>query len=330
MLPLPGRARTALAQTLALPAMVLAGVMAGSAQADVQVLTTIKPLQLIATAITDGVSQPDVLLAPGTSPHDYAMKPSDRRKLESAGLVVWVGPELEAFLSKPLAGVDARHVLNLADALGIAPAGAAHEDHDHDEHADHHDEADHDEHADHDDDEGEEHHHHAYDPHIWTGPEQGLAIAEQLSQRLSTLDPDHAAQYQANLSRFQAAVADADKQLVALLQPVAKQGYYVFHDGYGYFEKHYQLNHLGEFTLNPERKPGARHLAEIRATLEQGKARCVFAEPQFVPAVIDAITDGLQIRRGTLDPLATAIPVSASGYPAFLTDLGQQFASCLQ
>jgi zinc transport system substrate-binding protein len=61
-------------------AFVASFLLIGSAQAEVKVLTSIKPLQLIAAAVQDGVAIPEVLLPPGASPHNYALRPSDVRK----------------------------------------------------------------------------------------------------------------------------------------------------------------------------------------------------------------------------------------------------------
>ena len=47
--------------------------IAFSAQADVRVLTSIKPLQQIAAAVQDGTGSPDVLLPPGASPKISAL-----------------------------------------------------------------------------------------------------------------------------------------------------------------------------------------------------------------------------------------------------------------
>lgn len=43
-----------------------------------------------------------LLLAGNSSPHDYAMKFSDRKALASAARVFWIGPGLETFLAGPL------------------------------------------------------------------------------------------------------------------------------------------------------------------------------------------------------------------------------------
>ena len=80
------------------------------ARAEVQLLTSIKPLQLIAAAVQDGVGQPAVLLPPGASPHRFALRPSDIRRLREASLFYWVGPDLEGFLSKPLAAREGQSV----------------------------------------------------------------------------------------------------------------------------------------------------------------------------------------------------------------------------
>lgn len=49
-----------------------------------EVLTTIKPLGFIVAAITDGVSEPKVLLPTGASPHDFSLRPSDIRSINEA------------------------------------------------------------------------------------------------------------------------------------------------------------------------------------------------------------------------------------------------------
>ncbi|HEY6612292.1 MAG TPA: zinc ABC transporter substrate-binding protein, partial [Pseudomonas sp.] len=63
-----------------LPAAALAAalswLLATPALAEVRVLTSIKPLQLIAAAVQDGAGTPEVLLPPGASPHHYALRPS--------------------------------------------------------------------------------------------------------------------------------------------------------------------------------------------------------------------------------------------------------------
>lgn len=81
----------------------------------VQVVSSIKPLALIVKAVAGDTVEQQTLLASQLSPHHYALKVSDLKKLKRADLVVWVGPSLETFLAKPL--VDSDHQLRWLDAL---------------------------------------------------------------------------------------------------------------------------------------------------------------------------------------------------------------------
>ncbi|WP_164997490.1 metal ABC transporter solute-binding protein, Zn/Mn family, partial [Escherichia coli] len=70
------------------------------------------------------------------------------------------------------------------------------------------------------------------------------------------------------------------------------------------------LTPLGHFTVNPEIQPGAQRLHEIRTQLVEQKATCVFAEPQFRPAVVESVARGTSVRMGTLDPLGGTLKIS--------------------
>ena len=71
-----------------------------------RVLTiNIKPLQLIAAAIQQGTGQPVLLTTGRLAPHHFALRPSDVR-VADIDLLYWVGPDLEGFLPRVLAGRD--------------------------------------------------------------------------------------------------------------------------------------------------------------------------------------------------------------------------------
>lgn len=117
------------------------------------VVASIKPISLIATELLDGVAQVQTLLPEGASPHDYALKPSDRRKIDETELMIWIGPDVEPYLTKVIAASG------VADMRWLETAEEhAHEEHEHDEHehqeSQHDHDADHSDHADHADEHG--------------------------------------------------------------------------------------------------------------------------------------------------------------------------------
>ncbi|MCF5859713.1 zinc ABC transporter substrate-binding protein ZnuA [Aeromonas veronii] len=290
----------------------------------IEVLTTIKPLGFIAAAITDGVSEPKVLLPTGASPHDFSLRPSDIRNINSAGLVVWVGPELEGFMAKPLANHP--HALALTQVEGMPLFNYAtqdsHDSHDHDDH----DHAAH-EHGDHD--EGHEgHHHEGVDPHIWLGPTQAKVIAKAIASELGKLDPANQARYDANLAAFDTKVDVKDKVIAGQMKAVNEKGYFVFHEAYGYWERHYGMSSKGHFTVSPERRPGAKTLVDIRKALEEKQASCIYAEPQFSPAVIESVARNTGAKVLLLDEVGEQVPLGPDGYPQFMQQLADAFAQC--
>ncbi|MBF7981229.1 MULTISPECIES: zinc ABC transporter substrate-binding protein ZnuA [Rahnella] len=295
-----------------LAAAILSSGAVFSAQAAV--LASVRPLGFIAAAIADGVMPTEVLLPDGASPHDFALRPSDIQRMRTADLVVWVGPEMEAFMTKSVAQLPPNRQVEIAALPAVKPMlikGSDDDEHDHD-----HDDGD--------------HHHGEYNMHVWLSPEIARETAIVIHNKLVQLVPQKKQQLDANLSHFEESLTKADKNLGSILQPVQGKGYFVFHDAYGYFEKHFGLSPLGHFTINPEIQPGAQRLHLIRTQLVEQKATCVFAEPQFRPAVITAVAQGTKVRMGTLDPLGSGIVLGADSYVNFLSQLTNQYLSCLK
>jgi zinc transport system substrate-binding protein len=137
-----------------------------SAQADVNVVASIKPIHSLVAAVMEGVGEPELIIEGAGSPHTYALKPSQARVLENADVVFWFGHQLEAFLEKPLEAIakDAKSV-ELLDAHDLIKLefreGGAFEKHGHDDEDNHDEHDDHDEHAEkkHDDHDHDEHKH---------------------------------------------------------------------------------------------------------------------------------------------------------------------------
>ena len=70
--------------------------------AEVKVVTSIKPLHSLASYLMDGVGKPDLIVDGYASPHGFSMKPSHAKMLQNADLIFWIGEDLENFLEKPL------------------------------------------------------------------------------------------------------------------------------------------------------------------------------------------------------------------------------------
>ena len=279
-----------------------------------RVVASIPPLHSLVAGITAGIVEPYPLLRAGTSPHTYSLRPSDARALHAATVVFLIDPSLETFLGKPLAslGADTRVVI-LSRAAGIERLAVRRGDdwqgHDH---------------------QTAEHAHHAgFDPHLWLEPRNARAMVRTIAGVMVEIDPLRAASYRANALELEARLDDLDRELATVLAPVRAVPYAVFHDAYQYLERSYGLNAVAAVTLDPERRPGARRLREIRQRLSETGARCLFSEPQFPPAVADTVTEGSSVRRGVLDPLGADLTAGPELYFRLMRNLAESLRDCL-
>lgn len=297
------------------------------ANAQLSVLTSIKPVQLIAAAVQDGVGTPDVLLPPGASPHHYALRPSDVRRVAAVDLLYWIGPDMEGFLDKALAARKQPSVaLQALPGLHLrhfGEEGHTHADEQGNEAHNDLDGGDHDEH-DHDHRPG------TLDAHLWLDPANASVIAEKMATDFAQADPVNAVRYQQNLASFKQRLATLDGELRQRLAGVAGKPFFVFHEGFDYFEQAYGLKHAGVFSVAAEVQPGAAHVAQMRTRLSEAGKSCVFSEPPARPRLAETLTAGLPVRLAELDPLGMTEAADAQGYERLLRHLADNLAGCLE
>nr|WP_256672700.1 zinc ABC transporter substrate-binding protein [Pseudomonas sp. v388] len=286
-------------------------------QADVQVLTSIKPLQLIAAAVQDGVGKPQVLLPPGASPHNYALRPSDVRRVRDVQLFYWIGPDMESFLprviqgrSKPAVAVQSLSGMKLRH---FATDNASHDDHDHGG-------------SDHDHD----HMPGSLDSHLWLSTVNARVIAARMASDMSAADTGNAARYKQNAEAFARRLDALDARIKNRVAPLADKPYFVFHEAFDYFEDAYGLKHAGVFAVAAEIQPGAQHVAAMRDRLKEAGKTCVFSEPPLRPRLAETLTAGLPVKLAELDALGGYTEATAHGYEQVLQKLGDDLAGCLE
>jgi zinc transport system substrate-binding protein len=339
------------------------------ANADVKVVTSIKPLHSLATYLMNGVGKPDLIVDGFASPHGFSMKPSHAKMLQNADLVFWVGEDLESFLEKPLNSIAKKaEKIELMETKGLQVLkfrernifdehddhddhdGHAkkkkdghddHDDHDghakkkkdgHDDHDDHdgHDKKKKDGHDDHDDHDGHDDHeghaHGEFDPHIWLDPINAKVILFEMSKHLIELDAKNESVYRDNLSKAYKEIDNLTKDVTAELNKSVAS--IVFHDAYQYFEKRFNVNILGAFTVNTDVMPGAEQLAEIREIIEHDKVSCVFSEPQFNPDIIKAVAKDMNIKTGVVDPLGATLNPGKDLYFKLIRNMSASFKGC--
>ena len=320
------------------------------ANADIKVVASIKPIHSLASYLMNGVAKPDLIVDGYASPHGFAMKPSHAKMLQNADLIFWVGEDVENFLEKPLGSIAKKaEKIELMQIKGLQVLkfrernifddhdDHGHDDHDkkedHDSHAKKEDHDDHGKKEDHDDhgkkedhDDHERHAHGEFDPHIWLDPINAKVILNEMVEHLIENDPKNEAKYKSNLDE---ALKDIDKLTIDVMTELSNSvSSIVFHDAYQYFEKRFNVNILGAFTVNTDVMPGAEQLAEIREIIEHDKVACVFSEPQFNPDIIKAVAKDMNIKTGVIDPLGATLNPGKDLYFSLIKNMSASFKGC--
>ena len=306
-----------------------------TANADIKVVTSIKPIHSLASYLMDGVGKPDLIVDGYASPHGFALKPSHAKMIQNADLIFWVGEDLENFLEKPLKSIAKKaEKIELMEIKGLKKLEFRERNvfEGHDDHKDHgHKEDKHDDHKDHGhkEDKHDDHHEHAHgehDPHIWLDPMNAKVILSEMAEHLIEKDQENASKYKANLKNAHKDLDKLTKKVKSDLNKDFKS--IVFHDAYQYFEKRFDVNVLGAFTVNTDVLPGAEQLSEIREIIEHEKVSCVFSEPQFNPDIIKAVAKDTNIKTGVIDPLGATLNPGKTLYFDLISNMSKSFKSC--
>ena len=257
---------------------------------------------------------PDLLLPPGADPHDFAMRPSEAQQLTTADVVIWVGHGLTPWLEDPLEALAPQAVhLELLESEGWEPLPTREE-------GEHHDDEDH----------ADAHNHGDVDPHGWLDPAVASAWLTVISTTLSAADPENAAEYARNADAARERLNTLEATIAAQLDPVAKAGYILPHDGYHYFEHRFDLHAAGAIANIDGRAPGPALVSELQAQVIRDDVACVFSDVEIGDRWASLIIDGTDAKTARLDGTGAGLTPGPALYDVLLQNMADAFAGCLQ
>jgi ABC-type Zn uptake system ZnuABC Zn-binding protein ZnuA len=198
------------------------------------------------------------IIPPGVGPEDYEPKPDDAKRLADAKLIVSNGVGLDDFLNDLLAsgtGGETPHLV-LGDGIPVMTV------------------------------DGEE------NPHFWLDP----TLVKQyylpaIATKLTELDPDGKATFDANVASYGAKLDALDTELKAKIDtiPAANRKLVTFHDAFPYFARHYGFELVGVILANVGQEPSAADLAALVEKVKAAGVKAVFSEAQFNPKLTETL-----------------------------------------
>lgn len=254
--------------------------------AELNIVATIKPLYGLVTNVSGNKNNIKLLISETSSPHHYQMKPSDIKMLENADVIFAIDDKFEVFLSgylskhqlkativrmsesKDLRFLKARNRQDILEGVHKKHCGCKHGN---------------------------------KDLHLWADIHNAKQIVSKIEETLLTLDPKDAQYYKNNANKTLTRLTALDNELASQLASVNDRRFIVFHDGYQYFEKKYNLSNVGTIAVGNNTSYGAKTMSHIRNVIKEKQVKCIFAEPQFSSDAVRNIAKSSGIKYNYLD-----------------------------
>jgi len=219
-------------------------------------VTSTQPLYLIAQAVTQGVEQPTLLIPANQDGHHIQIRPEDRKTLQQADLVIWVGAEYEAALVQLLRDHPNAVALS-APAHRIQRLVARELD-------------------------GQPRPN-TLDPHLWLSPYNAVFTAHLIANLRAAQYPEHAVRYRQNAQAFTERLVKA----VGTVPPHGKP-YWAYHDAYQYIERYAGVRLAAALTADPELPPTAKQIQWLRQH-RPSTTPCILTEGHAPRALIQRL-----------------------------------------
>ncbi len=256
-----------------------------------EITVNILPQKYFVEKIVKDKFEINVMVKPGSSPHNYEPKPSQMKSLVSSKVYFLVGDPFEqAWMDK--FKQNAKNTLFVDTTKDIEKIEMEeHEDHDVPT-----------EEAKHDDHNHEKHDHSGLDPHVWLDPILVKTQAKNIYEAMVEIDSQNSDFYKTNYEEFIKELDALDENIKTILTPYKDKAFMVFHPSWGYFAKRYDLEQISIEIEGKEPKPN--ELVELIEEAKKHDIKIVFVAPQFSQKSAKTISKNINANVVVIDPIS--------------------------
>ena len=236
------------------------------------------PLVVATNSITCGLTKEiagdtidlKCLIDPGSDPHVYQPKPDDSKAIEQAKLILYGGYDFEPSLIK-LIKTTSNYAPKVAVHEVAVPKPQKFEE------------------------DGKT----VIDPHVWQNAQNGIAIAEVISQELIKVAPNNAATYTRNTQKLTNEISLVDtwiKSQIATIPPKQRK-LVTTHDAFGYYSKAYGIPIEGALgNISTEEVPTPARVSALAIYIKKQGVPTIFAETTINPKLITAVAKEAKVQ----------------------------------
>ena len=217
--------------------------------------------------ITEKIVQDSVdltcLIPAGTDAHVYQPKPSDRKAIEEAKLILYNGYGFEPSLIKLIQATKNQAPKVAVNEVAVPNPQQFEED-------------------------GKT----ETDPHVWQNAQNGVRIVETIRDNLEQVSPSNAVQYTDNAKKMTSELTQIDSWIKSQIStiPANQRKLVTTHDALGYYSKAYGIPVEGALQgISTEERPTAAREKELVGVIKNANVPTIFAETTVNPKLIEAV-----------------------------------------
>ena len=263
-------------------------VAAEAAKGPLVLAATIFPAVDIARHIAGPDNRVIQILPAAASPHTFDLTPGKVRELQSARIIFKIGA-VDDWIDGVADSLPQAVIISLQKNISLRPAQE--EGHSHGT--------------------GKTSHHEDFDPHYWLSAENGVIMAQTISETLAKADPDRADEYRRNYRAYALELANLHQELMHAFAGLANRRMIVFHDAWRYFAAAYGLEIAAVFQASPGREPTPRDIQKLYSQVKRFGIKAIFSEPQLPTASLEPMVQDLGLQLVVLDPLGGSSPADS-------------------
>lgn len=236
---------------------------------ELDMYTTVYPLQYIVEQIAGEYVNVETIYPPGADEHTYEPTQKEMIELAQADSLFYIGLGLEGFIDKAQATLKKENVSTYAVGEHLA--------------------------VEHNDDP---------DPHVWLDPilmvDMSTTIYDVLQEKL----PEHQAELEENYNELVKGLKNLDQSFVSLVEQAKHKEMIVSHAAYGYWEKRYGLEQISIAGKSTTSEPTQKELQSIIQFVKENDVKYVLYEQNTNTKLTDVVKNEANVDSLTLHNLS--------------------------
>ncbi len=255
------------------------------------IVASINPIYQIVLAITEDKNNSILIINPSISEHDYQLKKSDAEFAAQADLIFYIDDDLEKNFAKLVKGKNVYKMSQINKIKLLQRRSDPKK----------------------------------IDLHLWLNPENGIKIAEFITQKICEIDAENSEKYQKNLEKLKKEILKTEKNIRKNLQPIQNSGFVFYHDGYQYFEDFFDIKPLKIISGNHDFELTIKDVRELDALAKTGQIKCIFGDVYDEKNSAKKLAQNYGVKFTKLD----LIGEEDLFYPVLLDRISIRILSCL-